>query len=568
MRDRNTPQKQVRFSIQPRIAIQDCLFLSLVVLLSLILYVRGLGFYSDDWGYLGYLRTSEDQSPIGLFHVLSGSANIRSRPVQALYQAGLYWLFGLHPLGYHLVNSGVLLAGVVLFYLVLRELNQGRVLTLTVPLVYGLLPHYSTDRFWYSAFMVSLSMALYFLSLYADLRMLRTRGIHIWSWKLLSILSLLGSTLSYDVFLPLFLLNPLLLWYRARQLYGSTPRKQLIQANWAVLFGSNLFILMLVVVFKALTASRLSRLEPISHSVWFAKLIAKALIVSYGDYGLGLPSVTLKLLRNYPNWAVIALGGILSLLIFGYVYLAVNQSKDDVTDRFSLIKLVGWGLVVFGLGYAIFLTNRNALITPTGINNRINLASAVGVALSLVGGIGWTSTFVPSNQLRKRCFCILIALLCTSGFVINNTLASFWIDSYRQQQEILTDIRQRFPTLPAETALILDGVCPYAGPAVVFESSWDLAGALILFYRDRSLHADVVTPNLKIEEHGLATIMYSGANYTHHPYSQKLFVYHFGRKTTHHLTDAQTARGYFQTFNPDYSNGCPPGREGFGVPVF
>lgn len=114
--------------------------------------------------------------------------------------------------------------------------------------------------------------------------------------------------------------------------------------------------------------------------------------------------------------------------------------------------------------------------------------------------------------------------------------------------------------------LVLESCCtafPYS-----LQSSWNLTGALILFYRDRSLHADVVTPNLKIEEHGLTTIMYSGANYTHHPYSEKLFVYHFGRKTTYHLTDAETARRYFQTFNPDYSNGCPPGREGFGVPVF
>ncbi len=565
---RNTPPEEESLSIQTPTRIRDCLFLSLVALLSLILYIQNIGFSSDDWGYIGYYRTSEDQSLLGLFSVLSGSANFRSRPVQTLYQAVLYWLFGIHPLGYHLVNAGVLLSGIVLFYLVLRELKQGRVLTLVVPLVYGLLPHYSTDRFWFSSFMTSLSMPLYFLSLYADLRVLRTKGMPIWGWKLVSIMSLVGSTLSYEVFLPLFLLNPLLIWYRARQLYGSTESKQLIQTKWAFLFGSNLFVLILVLIFKALTASRQGRLGLISHSIWFTKLITKAFIVSYGDYGLGLPGVTLKLLHDYPNWAVLALAGILGLVIFGYLYLATNQSKDELTERFKFIRLIGWGLFLFFMGYAIFLTNTNALITPTGINNRIALASAVGVAISLVGGIGWVSTFLPSNQLRRRGFCILIALLCTSGFIINNTLASFWVDSYRQQQAIIADIRQRFPTLPSESTLILDGICPYAGPAVVFESSWDLAGALMIFYRDRSLHADIVTPNMKIEEDGLASIMYGGANYTHHPYSNKLFVYHIGRKTTHYLTDVQTARRYFQTFNPDFDNDCPPGREGFGVQIF
>jgi len=566
--NRNTLQEEeVRCSINTHVAVQDCLFLSLVVLLSLILYVQSIGFYSDDWSFFGYLSTSADQSPIGLFQTLYDFANIKSRPVQALYLAGLYWLFGLYPLGYHLVNAGVLLSGVVLFYLVLRELNQGRVLTLTGSLVYGLLPHYSTDRFWYAAFVANLSMALYFLSLYADLWVLRTKGMPIWGWKLLSILSLVGSTLSYEVFLPLFLLNPLLSWYRARQLYGSTESKQLIQTNWAFLFGSNLFGLMLVLIFKALTASRLGRHGLISQSIWFAKLITKAFIVSYGDYGLGLPGVTLKLLHNYPNWAVLALGGIVGLVIFGYVYLATDHSKDELTERFRFIRLIGWGLVIFGMGYAIFLTNTNALITPTGIVNRIAIASAVGVAISLVGGIGWVSTFLPSNQLRRRCLCILIALLCTSGFIINNTLASFWIDSYRQQQAIIADIRQRFPTLPSESTLILDGICPYAGPAVVFESSWDLAGALMTFYRDRTLRADVVTPNLKVEEDRLSTVLYGGM-YSHYPYNEKLFVYHIGRKTTHYLTDVQAARRYFQTFNPDFDNDCPPGREGFGVQLF
>ena len=205
-------------------------------------------------------------------------------------------------------------------------------------------------------------------------------------------------------------------------------------------------MLMLVSVFKALTASRLGKLEPVSHIVWFARLLIKAIIVGYGDYGLGLPGVTWRLLRDYPNWAVFALGGMLSLIIFGYLYWAANQSKADGTERSGMLKFIVLGLVVF-------------------------------------------------------------------------------------------------------------------------ESSWDLAGALMIFYRDRTLRADVVTPNLKVEEDRLSTVLYGGM-YSHYPYNEKLFVYNFGRKTTHQLTDAQTARRYFQTFNPDHSSGCPRSREGLGVPVF
>src|SRR3990172_1739184 len=100
------------------IMVQDCLFLSIVVLLSFCLYVRGLGFYSDDWSFLGYFGMSEDQSPFGLFRTVYTPLSWM-RPVQSLYLSLLYWLFGPHPLGYHLVNGAVLLSGIVLFYLVL-----------------------------------------------------------------------------------------------------------------------------------------------------------------------------------------------------------------------------------------------------------------------------------------------------------------------------------------------------------------------------------------------------------------------------------------------------------------
>ena len=115
MRDKEI-QQQMRLSPSPRAALQDCLFIGFTILLSLILYIRGLGFYSDDWSFLGYLSTSANQSLAGFFQTLYDFENIKSRPVQALYQAGLYRLFGFHPLGYHLVNAGVLLAGIILFY--------------------------------------------------------------------------------------------------------------------------------------------------------------------------------------------------------------------------------------------------------------------------------------------------------------------------------------------------------------------------------------------------------------------------------------------------------------------
>jgi len=85
-----------------------------------------------------------------------------ARPVQAIHLAILYRVFGLTPLGYHLVNTLTFCLGVCVFYLALRELTGRRVTSLSTITLFGLLPHYSTDRFWYATFNGNISMVFLF----------------------------------------------------------------------------------------------------------------------------------------------------------------------------------------------------------------------------------------------------------------------------------------------------------------------------------------------------------------------------------------------------------------------
>src|SRR5215510_2979246 len=97
--------------------VRDCCFLAITTILSSIFYISRIGFYWDDWLVLKIFHFSHDQSVIGLTRsVFAEWPEMKSRPLQALQWAVLYPLFGQTPLGYHIVSTAALLAGVCMFF--------------------------------------------------------------------------------------------------------------------------------------------------------------------------------------------------------------------------------------------------------------------------------------------------------------------------------------------------------------------------------------------------------------------------------------------------------------------
>ena len=118
--------------------------------------------------------------------------------------------------------------------------------------------------------------------------------------------------------------------------------------------------------------------------------------------------------------------------------------------------------------------------------------------------------------------------------------------------------RVALPKLESGTDFILDGVCPYIGPAIVFESNWDLAGALRIIYRDRTLRADVTTGDLSIGEDGLRTHLFLKSYF--HPYGDNLLLFDYSKRIVHRLTDVGIARSYLSE-----RVRCPAGAAGRGA---
>lgn len=554
-------------------AARDSAALALGTCLSLAWYAPHLGFYSDDWAFLGRYATSADQTVSGLFEA-SYSSQHAMRPMQVWLCAILYRAFGMDPTGYHVFNGVLLVLNSLLCYAIARELRIPRPIAFSTALVYGLLPNYSTDRFWYVAIAITLSMTACLASIYADLKAagapVRT-GV---AWKAAGCAALVISSLSYEVALPLLLVVPALIVWRAWQARRSLPRARIIYL--ALLVAINVVLLAGVAAFKLRTTVRLgaerglaAQVSEISRHALRRDLpdgayglnVLSAVRVHAGDYGVRLPATALALARTAPA-TVLLLTALFALGAFAYTAGTIRSEPWPPVRTWG--ALIAAGILVFGLGYAIFLTNYNVQFTPAGIANRSAIAAALGAAMGIVGCSGCLVTPLSARKLRPVAFAVLVALFASSGFLIVNVIAKSWIAAYDTEQSVLARIRQRFPALPPHSTLILDGVCPYVGPAIVFESNWDLAGALQVFYRDETLAADIVTPRLAVGDDAVTTTIYQQS--TKYPYGPGLFVYHAGTDVVQPLTDVAAARAYFAASTMGRS--CPAGSEGVGVDLF
>ena len=120
----------------------DCFFLFAMGELSMASYGFALGFYSDDWAMLASMKLSQSQLFIDVFSEIFRAHDHEIRPVQFFELAALYKLFGLDPLGYHLVNAAIILIAVVLLYLLGRTLGKPRALALSISVIFMLVPNY------------------------------------------------------------------------------------------------------------------------------------------------------------------------------------------------------------------------------------------------------------------------------------------------------------------------------------------------------------------------------------------------------------------------------------------
>lgn len=546
-----------------------------VALLALVACVPSLGtltrlgFYSDDWTMVGQFLLAPDQSLVGLIADSYGH-HYRSRPVQALYSALAYQAFGTDPLGYHVASMVLIALAAVLLAAVLTRLGVSRSVALATALVFAALPAYSSARLWFAVAASPLSLVMFLLAALADLRAWRTHGPAVIAWRTLALALLAVSLMAYELVLPLGF---------ALALLGliAPPGHGVPKQTWgrAALFAvPTMALLVATGEYKAwasgrlggVDAGRLARIWTHAFDMGTAEgtyglVVPRALSVNLGQHVAALPAQIWHLRERADAGVVVA-----ALVVAVLVGVLLRKSPLPQLDRVRpWLALAAGGAVTFVAGYAVFLTNNALQITATGVGNRTALVASIGVALLCVAAFGLAAALTPRPAWRPTVFATLVAGLVGCGTVVTHQIATYWVDAVEAQRQVLASIDRHLPALPPDTTLLVGGTCRYAGPAVVFESSWDLAFALRQQRRDPTLAADLVGPGVAVRPDSVVATLYD----EEYPYAFGPRTLLFDARTGDRepLLDADTARRALARMQLPRTD-CPWGVEGVGVPIF
>ncbi len=526
-----------------------------VVFVSAFPYQFGLGFYLDDWQYMGTLdRFSADGLITMVRQMIEVDPHFVFRPVQLTWLVLGFKAFGMKPIPYHIIVSAALSLVAVFLYIALWELLMNRWLAFVIALLFGLLPHYSTDRLWIASQQAVLCMAFAMLGIYALSRSVRHEEPHAVNWLALAVSAFVLSILSYEVALGLIIgAFGVIGWRKYTEIRRSSKSSP---ASLGYLAGT-LVALLLVAIAKARMQTMV-----VYHHHFFARLgeriwhvIVQAFLFNFWTYGLHMPSLLVRLYRESAlSWAAISVAALIASVITVYLWRFMDPLA--IPSRRACLWLIAVGFVLFGLGSALFFSNSTTDFSSLGVQNRVAIASALGASFVLVAFVGVICSILKNDLLRVRAFSILIGIICGANSLAVSGIAHYWEVAAQRESMILNSVSANVHSLPHGSVLLLDGFCVNSGPAFLFLSDDDTTGALALTLNDDSLVGDVITRDTRFGSSTVNTTIFGNPEDSF-PYGDHLFVYNVRHGLLAALASREAAEKYLQAVSPAEDRSCP-----------
>jgi hypothetical protein len=430
-------------------------------------------------------------------------------------------------------------------------------------------------------------MAFYFTSLYLELKANDNRCPSYFKCKTIAVITMLCSIFIYNLTIPFFLLNPFIIRYLDNQNKPKRSRryrasiKTIFQSKYAKLLILNIFLILPVIILKLFlmyksnhsnisqTLKSLGYLiqnifNPDYTSEGWGLNYLHALMVAFGEYGIGLPFVLWDIISSHRNFLAFSVSLLLGSIIFAYIRkvsdMIPHKPNLDEAEKLSLR-----GLFIFLIGYGIFLFDWGIQFTATGSANINSITSSIGVSFIIIAFMLLISCRFTSKKYKKNIYSATIATISMVFLLINLTLSNFWVKAYEYNQQLLQGIKKEFPVLPKNSKLILDGFKPYIGPAAVVNSKWTIYGALSTIYQTKDVNIDIITLGIEVKEDGIYIL--DNAIKHKYPY-ENLYIYNNEQKKSYQIENARQAQSYINSYLSNFYFSKSDNMAGFGFPVF
>lgn len=530
-------------------------------------YILFGGFVRDDFGFLlqprgserylgwldqprGFANYVEFQSFVSSFRTMTG------RPIAAVLHGLVYWFFGTRPWPYHLVNLVLFLASVLLVYAAVRNIISKDIAILTA--IFAFVYPAASGTVFSSLMMNSnLAGAFWALALYLD----SIRHEYYQGWKEFAVfLFLLLSALSYESFIPLFMVNILVRLVARKQWPPSWL--QLLKESSRVLI-----VYLLIGAYRGF-AEKLLFTDPIRAIQVSppAELLARFFqVMSLGVRENLVRSLVISK-HSLPNLALLSWPRLLITLasmIFLSVYLVFAIQAQS---RFSLIgqedkKQLAWtnwipgeiapllyvllaAIVIYVAADLIFVFSG---YTPNsaGFESRTQGGIRFAVAFLIATGIKFFYQSFPHGYLKQ------FVVLCAIGLSLLFTFSivgqsEAWIFAARYNDFLLQKMDRaiRHSELDQQSAFTLIAELPTTFPHQVneepiFGETWDIAPALSLLYPESDIRANVyesATTVLQTDQ-----VIFHGYWEARYPF----YVYRFSDDHIYLVNTAQDFRNLF-----------------------
>jgi hypothetical protein len=440
-------------------------------------HVQHGSFYSDDWAnaaayhFEGWWRTS----------LYEWRHTIPARPILALLHPLPYALFGLDPT-YHLAAAVVLAALTSLsFFAFLRAVGIEFPHALAMALLSLVFPWADAAHLWPTGAMNNVAVIAYFLGSIAALR-----GLALWHTRrsgaivlhVLAAAFYLVSILTYEVAAAAILLSGLL--YRTRVSWRA------LRARWAL----DAVIVLVPLGISLRATSRVRHVGSLSERV--------ADLPHFVGQGLSLFAAIFVPRDLTSSWATSwgvtsSSGGKLVVLAAAAAVVAAALARSGRPEERELrrwLYLGAGGAGAVAAGYVMFLGSGLLPFVYTGLNDRVQTFAAFGFVVAAYSVLALAALLVGGG----RSAVVIVSagtVLIGVGFIqrVRDDVGRY--DSAAAgQRDFLERLQIALPSPQPGSTIFTFGYPAETAPGVpIFQTPWELRGAVDLRWNERSLRA-------------------------------------------------------------------------------